>query len=89
MSIEKRVMENGLTVYGKRILVTRTISIRRDREGDRLKAMLFTKNPLPTNGIITLHNSSPVLLVNYPIGVYHLAVNAAYVVFAGFGSQQG
>ena len=25
MSIEKRVMENGLTVYGKRKLVTRTI----------------------------------------------------------------
>ena len=89
MSIEKRVMENGLTVYGKRKLVTRTISIRRDQGGDRLKAMLFTKNPLPTNGKITLHNSSPVLLVNYPIGVYHLAVNAAYVVFAGFGSQQG
>ena len=33
MSIEKRVMENGLTVCGKCKLVTRTISTRRDRGG--------------------------------------------------------
>lgn len=63
--------------------------LQRDQGEDRLKAMLFTKNPLPTNGKITLHSILPVLLVNYPIGVYHFAINAAYVVFAGFGSQQG
>ena len=82
-------MENWLTVCGKYKLVTRTISIRRDQGGGHLKAMLFTKNPLPTNGKLTLHNPSPVPLVNYPIGVYHLAINVAYVIFAGFGSQQG
>ena len=32
MSVEKNVMENGLTVYGKRKVVTRTISIRRDQK---------------------------------------------------------
>ena len=32
MSVEKNVMENGLTVYEKRKVVTRTISIRRDQK---------------------------------------------------------
>lgn len=32
MSVEKNVTENGLTVYGKRKVVTRTISIRRDQK---------------------------------------------------------
>ena len=32
MSVEKNVMENGLTVYGKRKVVTRNISIRRDQK---------------------------------------------------------
>ena len=32
MSVKKNVMENGLTVYGKRKVVTRTISIRRDQK---------------------------------------------------------
>ena len=33
MSIEKRVMENGLTVYGKRKLVTRTIFHKKRQRG--------------------------------------------------------
>ena len=34
MSIEKRVMENGLTVYGKRKLVTRTIFHKKRPRGE-------------------------------------------------------